>query len=38
MSHLSIVFEILRTNQLYVKRDKCNFGQVRVNYVGHIID
>jgi hypothetical protein len=38
MSHLSIVFDILRTNQLYVKRDKCSFGQVRVNYLGHIIN
>jgi hypothetical protein len=38
MSHLSIVFDILRTNQLYVKREKCSFGQVRVNYLGHIID
>jgi len=36
MSHLSIVFEILRTNQLYVKRDKMQLwpseGELRRPY------
>jgi hypothetical protein len=28
----------LRANHLYVRQDKCSFGQQRVNYLGHVID
>jgi hypothetical protein len=38
MDHLAIVFNILWTNKLYVRKSKCNFGQIRVNYLGHVID
>jgi hypothetical protein len=30
--------EILKVNRLYVRKDKCSFGQQRVKYLGHIID
>lgn len=36
--HLTCVFDILRTNHLLVRRDKCSFGQQRVNYLGHFIE
>jgi hypothetical protein len=38
LQHLTTVFEVLRVNQLYVRQDKCSFGQQRVNYLGHVID
>jgi hypothetical protein len=38
LQHLSTVFELLRANHLYVRKEKCNFGQQRVNYLGHVID
>lgn len=37
MEHLRIVFELLRTNQLFVKKNKCAFAQKQVEYLGHII-
>jgi len=36
--HLTCVFDILRTNHLFVRMDKCSFGQQRVNYLGHFIE
>lgn len=36
MQHLSTVFEILSQQQLYLKRSKCRFVQVRFQYLGHI--
>lgn len=36
MQHLSTVFEILSQQQLYLKRSKCRFVQVRIQYFGHI--
>jgi hypothetical protein len=38
LSHLTTVFKILKTHRLYVRKDKCSFGQQRVNYLGHIIE
>jgi hypothetical protein len=38
VQHLTKVFELLRANRLYVRQDKCSFGQLRVNYLGHVID
>jgi hypothetical protein len=35
--HLTCVFDILRSNHLFVRMDKC-FGQQRVNYLGHFIE
>jgi hypothetical protein len=37
LHHISIVLQILRENQLFVKKEKCQFGQEQVNYLGHII-
>lgn len=28
---------MLRQHKLYAKRSKCNFGQLKVEYLGHII-
>ncbi|KAL5581856.1 hypothetical protein UlMin_014298 [Ulmus minor] len=36
--HLEMVFQKLRDNQLYVKREKCAFAQTRINFLGHIIE
>lgn len=36
MVQLNKVFEILKS-QLKVKREKCEFGQTEVHYLGHII-
>ncbi|KAL5554225.1 hypothetical protein UlMin_041626 [Ulmus minor] len=33
-----MVFQKLRENQLYVKREKCAFAQTRINFLGHIIE
>ena len=37
-AHLHIVFEHLRSNQLYLKWSKCELYTERVNCLGHIID
>ena len=37
ISHLKQVLEMLKTNQLYVKRSKCTFVEPQVEYLGHII-
>ncbi|KAL5565232.1 hypothetical protein UlMin_028396 [Ulmus minor] len=33
-----MVFQKLRENQLYVKREKCAFAQTIINFLGHIIE
>ena len=38
LQHLAIVFNILWVNRLYVRKEKCSFGQTRVNYLGHDYD
>ena len=35
--HSRIAFEILKSNQLFVKRSKCTFDKRKVEYLGHII-
>ncbi|KAL5850316.1 hypothetical protein ACOSQ4_008329 [Xanthoceras sorbifolium] len=35
--HLRITFSILRQNQLFVKKSKCDFGSPALEYLGHII-
>lgn len=35
--HLEVVLQLLRENQLYANQKKCQFGSVKVEYLGHII-
>ena len=35
--HLKLVFDKLRQNQLYVKKEKCVFAQTCINFLGHVI-
>ncbi|KAL0398579.1 UNVERIFIED_CONTAM: Retrovirus-related Pol polyprotein from transposon.6 [Sesamum radiatum] len=35
--HLKKVLELLRKHQLYAKKSKCSFAQLKVDYLGHII-
>ena len=35
--HVRITFSILRAHHLVVKREKCQFGETQVKYLGHII-
>ena len=35
--HLEKVFDILRQNQLYVKKEKCEFAQTEIKFLGHLI-
>uniref|UniRef100_A0A2N9EXV4 RNA-directed DNA polymerase n=1 Tax=Fagus sylvatica TaxID=28930 RepID=A0A2N9EXV4_FAGSY len=37
IQHLQITLDILRSHQLHVKREKCQFGQTEVKYLGHVI-
>jgi hypothetical protein len=37
IQHLQITLDILRSHQLHVKREKCQFGQIEVKYLGHVI-
>ncbi|KAG8377434.1 hypothetical protein BUALT_Bualt08G0032500 [Buddleja alternifolia] len=35
--HLRTVFQVLRENELYVKKEKCSFAKEEVPFLGHII-
>ena len=35
--HLEMMFNRLRQNQLYVKREKCEFAQTEIKFLGHLI-
>uniref|UniRef100_A0A1S4CA12 RNA-directed DNA polymerase homolog n=1 Tax=Nicotiana tabacum TaxID=4097 RepID=A0A1S4CA12_TOBAC len=37
LEHLRKVFQILRENDLFVKREKCSFAQSQVQFLGHTI-
>ncbi|MCF8701922.1 retroviral-like aspartic protease family protein, partial [Corynebacterium sp. MC-10] len=37
VEHLRKVFQVLRENQLFVKREKCEFAQHEVHFLGHVI-
>lgn len=37
ISHLSIVLEVLRQHNFYMKESKCSFAQTKLDYLGHII-
>ncbi|TYK06491.1 putative mitochondrial protein [Cucumis melo var. makuwa] len=36
--HLQMVFQKLKENQLYVKKEKCSFVQQQINFLGHVIE
>lgn len=35
--HVTVTLSALRTQKLFVKMEKCQFGQEQVNYLGHVI-
>ena len=35
--HLKLVFDKLWQNVLYVKKEKCAFAQICINFFGHVI-
>ena len=37
LEHLKIVFSILKNRQLHVKLEKCESGQTKIKYLGHVI-
>lgn len=37
IKHLEVVFSILQIHQLFVRIEKCQFGQREVKYLGHVI-
>lgn len=37
LRHLTVVFDILRKNQLRANMNKCQFVQTRIEYLGHLI-
>lgn len=37
VNHLRQVFQVLRENELYVKKEKCAFAQWEVTFLGHIV-
>jgi hypothetical protein len=37
LEHLSIVFEILKANQIYLNPKKCEFNKPEVRFLGHLV-
>lgn len=37
LTHLTTVLSILKGNQLYAKRSKCAFGELAIEYLGHVV-
>lgn len=37
LEHLQVVLEVLREQQLFANKEKCNFGQRSIDYLGHVI-
>ncbi|KAL9265229.1 Transposon Tf2-6 polyprotein-like protein [Drosera capensis] len=37
VDHLRIVFKVLASNELYMKKEKCSFACQEVNFLGHVI-
>jgi hypothetical protein len=37
MEHLKAIFEILKTNKLFVKKSKYNFGVIQIYHLGHVV-
>ena len=38
LQHVKFVLNILRSHNLFLKREKCQFGQTQIKYLGHLID
>ena len=37
VSHLQTTFQVLTHHKLFVKKQKCSFGQSKVEYLGHVV-
>lgn len=37
VEHLRKVFQLLRENELYIKKEKCSFAKEEVHFLGHVI-
>lgn len=37
IAHLQLVFQIVRDNQLFLRKEKCSFATTKVEYLGHLI-
>ena len=37
LNHVRLVLDILKENQLFAKRSKCQFGVTEVAYLGHVV-
>ena len=37
VQHLRQVFQVLRENELYVKKEKCEFARKEVTFLGHVV-
>ncbi|XP_026399186.1 uncharacterized protein LOC113295041 [Papaver somniferum] len=37
LKHLKIVFELLRTDKLFLKKYKCDFAKTSIGYLGHTV-
>jgi hypothetical protein len=37
VTHLDKVFQVLRENQLFLRKEKCSFATNKVEYLGHFI-
>lgn len=37
MEHLRVLFEVLKTNKLFIKKSKCKFVVIHVDYLGHVV-
>ena len=38
LQHVKFVLDILRSHNLFLNREKCQFGQTQIKYLGHLID
>ena len=38
LQHIKFVLDILWSHNLFLKREKCQFGQTKIKYLGHLID
>lgn len=37
LHHLQLTLAVLRSHQLFVKKEKCQFGKKQVHYLSHVI-
>jgi len=37
LEHLSLVLQVLHNDKFYVNLSKCSFGQLQVDYLGHVV-